>query len=178
MINGEYDKNNIFAKILRKEANADVVFENFRPGVMARLGFGFEDLKFLNPSIIYCAVSGFGQSGPLAKRPAYDQIIQGYSGLMSLTGPEDGDPYRAGYTVCDAMGAMTAAFAITAALFRKQITKEPAFIDVSMLDSTISTMASWVISNHLNTKREKEKLSQELKELQKILIGSKILKMK
>ena len=158
-LNLQHDRGQEIFKSLVK--TADVVFENFRPGVMARLGFGFEDLKFLNSSIIYCAVSGFGQSGPLAKRPAYDQIIQGYSGLMSLTGPEDGDPYRAGYTVCDAMGAMTAAFAITAALFRKQVTKEPAFIDVSMLDSTLSTMASWVISNHLNTGNIPERLGNQ-----------------
>lgn len=145
----------------RLAADADVVFENFRPGVMARLGLGHEDLKALNPGLIYCAVSGFGQDGPLAKRPAYDQIIQGYSGLMSLTGPEDGDPYRAGYTACDAMGAMTAAFAVTAALFRQRQTGEGAFIDVSMLDATLATMASWVISNHLNAGNDPKRLGNE-----------------
>jgi formyl-CoA transferase len=145
----------------RLAGDADIVFENFRPGVMARLGLGFNDLKAINPSIIYCAVSGFGQDGPLANRPAYDQIIQGYSGLMSLTGPEDGDPYRAGYTACDSMGAMTAAFAITAALYRKQQFGEGAFIDVSMLDATLTTMASWVISNHLNADNEPQRLGNE-----------------
>ena len=145
----------------RLAGDADIVFENFRPGVMARLGLGFNDLKAINPSIIYCAVSGFGQDGPLANRPAYDQIIQGYSGLMSLTGPEDGDPYRAGYTACDSMGAMTAAFAITAALYRKQQFGEGAFIDVSMLDATLTTMASWVISNHLNAGIEPQRLGNE-----------------
>jgi len=149
---------NIFKQLA---SGADVVFENFRPGVMARLGLGYDTLKAINPSLIYCAVSGFGQDGPLSKRPAYDQIIQGYSGLMSLTGPEDGDPYRAGYTACDAMGAMTAAFTVTAALLRKNQTSEGAFIDVSMLDATMATMASWVISNHLNTGNEPQRLGNE-----------------
>ncbi|HAA91252.1 MAG: CoA transferase [Rhodospirillaceae bacterium] len=145
----------------RLTEDADVVFENFRPGVMARLGLGFEDLKAIQPGLIYCAVSGFGQDGPLAARPAYDQIIQGYSGLMSLTGPEEGDPYRAGYTACDAMGAMTAAFAVTAALFRQRQTGEGAFIDVSMLDATLTSMASWVVSNHLNAGNDPQRLGNE-----------------
>ena len=92
--------------------NADVVFENFRPGVMKRLGLDYDSLKKINPGLVYCAVSGFGQDGPLSKRPAYDQIIQGYSGIMSVTGTEETGPFRAGYVVCDTMGAMTAAFAI------------------------------------------------------------------
>lgn len=130
--------------------DAGVVFENFRPGVMARLGLGYDDLKKINPGLVYCAVSGFGQDGPLSGRPAYDQIIQGYSGLMSVTGTEDTGPFRAGYVVCDTMGAMTAAFAIVAALYRKQATGEGAFVDVSMLDASIVTMAAWVVSNYVN----------------------------
>jgi CoA:oxalate CoA-transferase len=142
-------------------AGADVVFENFRPGVMARLGLGYDVLKAIRPSVIYCAVSGFGQDGPLSERPAYDQIIQGYSGLMSLTGPADGEPYRAGYTACDAMGAMSAALAVTAALYRQKQTGEGAFIDVSMLDATLTTMASWVVSNHLNAGNEPKRLGND-----------------
>ena len=130
--------------------DAHVVFENFRPGVMARLGLGYDDLKKTRPGLVYCAVSGFGQDGPLSKRPAYDQIIQGYSGLMSVTGTEETGPFRAGYVVCDTMGAMTAAFAIVAALYRAQATGEGAFVDVSMLDASLVTMAAWVISNYVN----------------------------
>lgn len=137
----------IFRKLV---ADADVVFENFRPGVMTRLGLGYEDLKKIKPDLIYCAVSGFGQEGPLSHRPAYDQIIQGFSGLMSLTGTPESGPVRAGYVACDAMGAVTAAFAVASALYRKKDTGEGAFLDVAMLDSTLATMASWVISNYLN----------------------------
>jgi len=129
---------------------ADVVLENFRPGVMARLGLGWDVLKAANPGLVYCAISGFGQTGPLAGRPSYDQIIQGFSGLMSLTGAEDGEPARAGYVVCDTMAAVMAAFAVSAALVRKARSGEGEMIDVSMLDSTLSTMASWLIAGYVN----------------------------
>ena len=137
----------IFKELVK---SADVVLENFRPGTMKRLGLDYAALKAENAGIIYCAVSGFGQSGPLSQRPTYDQIIQGFSGIMSLTGDKDTAPMRAGYLVCDTMAAMTAAFAICAALFRKANTGEGEMIDVSMLDSTLSTMASWLVSNYLN----------------------------
>ncbi|HTC09245.1 MAG TPA: CaiB/BaiF CoA-transferase family protein [Acetobacteraceae bacterium] len=129
---------------------ADVVLENFRPGAMARLGLSAEALRTLNPRLIYCAVSGFGQTGPLAGRASYDQIIQGYAGLMSLTGDAQSAPQRAGLVVCDTTAAITAAFAIAAALFRRASTGEGEVIDVSMLDSSLATMTSWMISNHLN----------------------------
>ncbi len=129
---------------------ADVVLENFRPGAMARLGLSAEALRTLNPRLIYCAVSGFGQTGPLAERASYDQIIQGYAGLMSLTGDAQSAPQRAGLVVCDTTAAITAAFAIAAALFRRASTGEGEVIDVSMLDSSLATMTSWMISNHLN----------------------------
>jgi len=129
---------------------ADVVIENFRPGTMDKLGLGYDTLKSVNPSIIYCAISGFGQEGPLAQRPAYDQIIQGFCGLMSLTGNEQTAPTRAGYIVCDTMAAMTAAFAICAALYCRAKTGKGDMIDVSMLDASLVTMAAWPISNYLN----------------------------
>ena len=103
----------LFRKLVR---TADVVVENFRPGVMDRLGVGFDVLKQDNPKLIYCAISGFGQNGPLRNLPAYDQIVQGMSGLMSITGDPDTAPYRVGYPVADTVGGMTAAFAIAAAL--------------------------------------------------------------
>ena len=134
----------------RLVGTADVVLENFRPGAMARLGLSAETLRALNPRLIYCAVSGFGQTGPLAERASYDQIIQGYAGLMSLTGDAQTAPMRAGLVVCDTTAAITAAFAIAASLFRRASTGEGEIIDVSMLDSSLATMTSWMISNHLN----------------------------
>ncbi|MEM6941499.1 MAG: CoA transferase [Pseudomonadota bacterium] len=124
---------------------ADVLVENFRPGVMERLGLGYEVLKAQNENLIYCAISGFGQHGPRKNDPAYDQIVQGISGVMSITGSAETAPYRVGYPLADTVGGMTAAFAIAAAL-----NAEPrgAFLDVSMTDAVISSMG-WVVSNHL-----------------------------
>ncbi len=127
---------------------ADVLVENFRPGVMSRLGLGYEALSELKPSLVYCAISGYGQQGPLKDAPAYDQIIQGLSGVMSITGDESSTPLRVGYPIADTLGGMTAAFAIASALVRRLSTGEGAFIDVSMLDCTLVTMG-WVVSNYL-----------------------------
>jgi crotonobetainyl-CoA:carnitine CoA-transferase CaiB-like acyl-CoA transferase len=127
---------------------ADVLVENFRPGVMGRLGVGYDDLKAVNPKLIFCAVSGFGQEGPMRGAPAYDQIVQGLSGVMSITGDAESAPLRVGYPVCDSIGGITAAFAIASALVRQRQTGEGTFIDVSMLDSTLATMG-WVVSNYL-----------------------------
>ena len=128
--------------------SADVLVENFRPGVMERLGLGYRELREFNSSLVYCAISGFGQSGPMKDAPAYDQIIQGLSGMMSVTGSEDSGPIRAGYPVADTVGGITAAFAIAAALVRRSRTGEGSLIDVSMLDSAIVSLG-WVVSNYL-----------------------------
>ena len=128
--------------------NAHVLVENFRPGVMDRLGLGYDQLRKLNPSLVYCAISGFGQDGPMKDTPAYDQIVQGLSGAMSITGDERCAPLRAGYPIADTLGGITAAFAIVSALIRQLKTDEGAFIDVSMLDSTLVSMG-WAISNYL-----------------------------
>ena len=93
--------------------------------------------KAIKPDLIYCAISGFGQDGPLRLNPAYDQIIQGLSGVMSVTGDAQSAPLRVGYPVADTMGGITAAYAISAALFRRERTGEGEFIDVSMLESTL-----------------------------------------
>ena len=128
--------------------SADVLVENFRPGVMAKLGLDYAVLRALNPRLIYCAISGFGQDGPMRGNPAYDQIIQGYSGVMAITGDNDSAPLRVGYPLCDTLGGMTAAFAISSALHARHRTGEGAFIDVSMLDATLSAMG-WAVSNYL-----------------------------
>ncbi len=132
----------------RLVATSDVVVENFRPGVMDRLGLGYTALKVAKPDIIYCAISGFGQSGPLKLNPAYDQIIQGLCGVMSVTGDAQSAPLRVGYPVADTMGGITAAFAIAAALFRRERTGEGELIDVSMLESSLVAMG-WAVSNWL-----------------------------
>ncbi len=126
---------------------ADVLVENFRPGVMDRLGTGYSALRKIRPELIYCAISGFGQDGPLRDLPAYDQIIQGMSGVMSITGSPDTAPYRVGYPVADTIGGLTAAFTIAAAL-AGPTSDRGRLIDVSMLESVIATMG-WVVSNYL-----------------------------
>jgi crotonobetainyl-CoA:carnitine CoA-transferase CaiB-like acyl-CoA transferase len=133
---------------LRLVATADALVENFRPGVMTRLGLGYEALAEVRPELVYCAISGFGQDGPLAANPAYDQIIQGLSGVMSVTGSPHTAPLRVGYPVCDTMGGITAAFAVAAALFRRERTGAGEFIDVSMLEATLVAMG-WAVSNWL-----------------------------
>ena len=131
--------------LCRLVETADVLVENFRPGVMDRLGLNYETLKTINPALIYCAISGFGQDGPWVARPAYDQIIQGASGLMSVTGDSTSAPIRAGSPVADTIGGLTAAMAISAALNARP---RGCMIDVSMLESLLATMG-WVLSNHL-----------------------------
>jgi crotonobetainyl-CoA:carnitine CoA-transferase CaiB-like acyl-CoA transferase len=132
----------------RLAATADVVVENFRPDVMPRLGLGYETLAAINPRLIYCAVSGFGQTGPDALKPAYDQIIQGLSGVMAINGDERLNPLRCGFPVCDTVGGLNAAFAIMAALYHRERTGEGQFIDVAMLDSIMPLMG-WVAANLL-----------------------------
>lgn len=146
--------------LLRLVQSADVLVENFRPGVMARLGVGHEVLAAVNPRLIYCAISGFGQDGPMKNAPAYDQIVQGLSGVMSITGSEESAPLRVGYPVADTIGGITAAFAIAAALVRQARNGEGEFIDVSMLDSTLVTMG-WVVSNFLIAGRTPRPMGNE-----------------
>jgi len=132
----------IFRRLVK---TADVVVENFRPGVMNRLGLDAVALRADHPRLVYCAISGFGQDGPWVHRPAYDQIVQGVSGVMSITGDGESAPLRVGYPVADTVGGMTAAFAIAAAL---NAPERGAVIDVSMLEAVLATMG-WVISDHL-----------------------------
>lgn len=135
----------VFRRLL---GTADVLLENFRPGVMERLGLGYATLREDKPDLIYCAISGFGQDGPMRDNPAYDQIIQGLSGVMSVTGDEKTAPLRVGYPVCDTVGGLTAAFAVAAALYGRAATGEGQYIDVSMLESSLVTLG-WQVSNWL-----------------------------
>jgi len=148
-------------EILRRlVTEADVLVENFRPGVMDRLGLSAQSLLAVNPRLVYCAISGFGNDGPLAHRPAYDQIIQGMSGAMSVTGGPDTAPLRVGYPVADTVGGMSAALAICAAVLAAQRTAQGRIIDVSMLEATMSTMG-WVVSNYLNAGVEPTPMGNE-----------------
>ncbi len=135
----------IFRKLVK---TSDVLVENYRPGVMERLGLSYKLLSEINPRLIYCAISGFGQTGPDAFKPAYDQIIQGLSGVMAINGDERLNPLRCGFPVCDTVGGLNAAFAIMAALYHREHTGEGQFIDIAMLDSIMPLMG-WVAANLL-----------------------------
>jgi crotonobetainyl-CoA:carnitine CoA-transferase CaiB-like acyl-CoA transferase len=127
---------------------ADVLLENFRAGVLARMGYGWPVLRELRPQLVYCAISGFGQSGPMRGAPAYDQVIQGLSGMMSITGTPETAPLRVGFPICDTIGGLMAAMAISAALAGRASTGKGCCLDVSMLEAAISAMG-WTVSNYL-----------------------------
>lgn len=127
---------------------ADVLLENYRAGVLARLGYDWDALQRLNPRLVYCAISGFGQTGPESQAPAYDQIVQGLSGMMSITGSEETAPLRIGFPVCDSVGGLMAAFAVSSALAGRSRTGHGSFIDLSMLEASVSAMG-WAVSNYL-----------------------------
>jgi crotonobetainyl-CoA:carnitine CoA-transferase CaiB-like acyl-CoA transferase len=130
--------------VRRLAANADVVMENYRPGVMDKLGIGYAALSKDNPRLIYCAVSGFGQNGPERVTAAYDGKIQAMSGIMSVTGDPQTGPMRAGFAVCDAIGGMTAAFAVASALYQRTHSGRGQLIDVAMLDAALSFLSAFV----------------------------------
>jgi CoA:oxalate CoA-transferase len=141
-------------------ASADALVENFRPGVMDRLGLGYEALKAVRPGLVYCAISGFGQTGPMRDNPAYDQIIQGLSGIMSITGTPETAPLRVGYPVADTLGGLVGAFAIASALVRQKTSGEGAFLDVSMLECTLSALG-WPVSNYLTAGVDPQPMGNE-----------------
>jgi CoA:oxalate CoA-transferase len=126
-------------------ARSDVIVENFRPGVMSRLGLGYPEARALKQDIVYCSVSGYGQSGPLRDWPAIDNIVQATSGMMSLGGDPGDPPIRVGFPVVDTLTGQTAAFAILAALFRRQRNGQGEYIDVAMMDASLAFMASAVV---------------------------------
>lgn len=123
---------------LQLAKDADVIVENFTPGVMARFGLDYETVKGVNPKIVYCSISGFGQTGPYQSRPAYDQIMQGISGIMSITGEPDGEPQKVGIAVTDIGAGMWSAFAVMTAIFHREQKGEGQYIDISMMDSQVA----------------------------------------
>ena len=120
---------------------ADVVVENMRPGKMAAVGLGFDDVKSLNRRLIYCSISGYGQDGPLALRPAYDLVVQARTGIMSITGKEGGEPVRVGPSIIDLSSGMWASNAICAALWKRDELGEAQHIDTSLFESGLAWMS-------------------------------------
>jgi len=125
----------------RLAGQADVVIENFRPGVMDKLGIGYAALSAINPRLIYCAVSGFGQTGPERNSAGYDGKMQAMSGIMSITGHEQTGPTRAGFAVCDVLSGLTAAFGLSSALFQRTHTGKGQLVDVSMLEASLACLS-------------------------------------
>ena len=124
----------------RLVSNADILIENFVPGTLERMGFGYAECATLRPDIIYCSISGFGQVGPDRNRAAYDQIAQGLGGLMSVTGEPDGAPMRVGIAIADLVAGMHAAYAVMVAAFHRQNTGEGQYIDTSLLSGQLAIM--------------------------------------
>jgi crotonobetainyl-CoA:carnitine CoA-transferase CaiB-like acyl-CoA transferase len=130
-------------------ASADVVVENFSPGVARRLGIGYEAARALRPNLVYCSLSGFGQDGAFGARPAYDHVVQAISGITMLTGTAQSVPNRIGPPLFDYLSGAYGAFAILAALRERDRTGQAQYVDVAMLDASIVAMAS-VVSGHRN----------------------------
>jgi crotonobetainyl-CoA:carnitine CoA-transferase CaiB-like acyl-CoA transferase len=141
--------------VKRLAAKADVVMENFRPGVMDKLGIGYEALSKVNPRLIYCCISAFGQTGPERLGAGYDGKIQAMSGIMAITGHEQTGPTRAGFAVCDVLSGATAAFGVSSALFQRTHTGKGQLVDVSMLEATIAFLsgqvADYTVAGHRQT---------------------------
>ena len=141
--------------IKRLAATSDVVIENFRPGVMDKLGIGYETLKAINPRLIYCAVSGFGQVGPDRATAAFDGMIQAMSGLMSITGFPTNGPTRVGFAGADVMSGFTAAFGVASALYQRTHTGKGQLVDVAMIDAVTGFLAQQ-FTEHMMTGRVHE----------------------
>ncbi len=148
----DLQKPDAIAIVKKLARNVDVVMENFRPGVMDKLGIGYEALSAINPKLIYCAVSGFGQTGPDRLRPGYDGKMQALSGIMAITGHPETGPTRAGFAVCDVLSGATAAFGVSSALYQRDRTGKGQLIDVSMLEATMAFLsgqiADWSVAGH------------------------------
>jgi len=145
------------ALLLRLVKDADVLVENYRPGVMKRLGIDYEQLSRVNPALVYASISGFGQSGPWAQRPGFDLMAQAMSGVMSVTGYPGGAPVKAGVPVADIGCALFATYAILAAYIGRQASGQGQYIDASLFDSAMA-FSVWDISEYWGTGRQPEPL--------------------
>lgn len=147
-LKAEKDKR-VLMKLIRQ---ADILVENFKPGTMERMGFGYDVVSSINPRIIHMAISGFGYTGPYRERGALDMVIQGMSGLMSLSGEPDGRPMRCGTSISDVVSGLYAFGAMAAALYDREKTGNGQFIDVAMLDATFSCLENAVINTCITGK--------------------------
>ncbi len=133
-------------------ASADVVVENFVPGVAAKLGIDYESVHKTNPNVVYCSVSGYGQTGPKSHEKAYDSAIQADSGIMSLTGHPESGPTRVGFMLVDVASGISAAYAIASALYRREVTGKGQYLDVAMFDTAMQLMccqaADYMVRGH------------------------------
>jgi crotonobetainyl-CoA:carnitine CoA-transferase CaiB-like acyl-CoA transferase len=125
-------------------AKSDVLVENFKPGTMERLGLGYHALAKENPGLVYCSISGFGQTGPLAQRPGYDQLMQAYAGLLSVTGERGRPAVRIGPTAIDILTGTHAAFGILAALRERDKSGQGQWVDTSLYEAAIHLMTQWI----------------------------------
>lgn len=141
----------------RLAANSDVLVENFRTGVLDKMGLGYEQLRDVNARLVYCSISGYGRTGPYADRPGYDCVIQAEGGFMGITGPEEGPPFRVGVPIIDITAGMFSATAILAALRARDLTGEGQLIDLSLLDTQVALLAN-VASNYLVGGQEPRRL--------------------
>ena len=129
-------------------AISDVLVENFRTGTLDKMGLGYEHLQALNPRLIYCSITGYGRTGPYSERPGYDFIIQAEGGIMGVTGPEQGPPFRVGVSIVDITTGIFTATAILAALRARDSTGEGQLLDISLIDTSVALLAN-VASNYL-----------------------------
>lgn len=141
--------------LLKLAARSDVFLENFAPGVADRLGAGYEAVRSVNPGIVYCSISGFGQDGPYRDRPAYDLILQGLGGLQAITGEPGAPPVRIGVAVADIAGGMFAAYAVAAALLRRERTHDGEHIDVSLMDAQLAWL-TYMAATYFATGKDPE----------------------
>jgi crotonobetainyl-CoA:carnitine CoA-transferase CaiB-like acyl-CoA transferase len=152
--------------VLKLAAKADVVMENFRPGVMDRLGLGYAALSAVNPRLIYCAISGFGQTGPARNEAGYDGKIQAMSGIMAITGHTEMGPTRAGFAVCDVLSGATGAFAISSALYQRTHTGKGQLLDVSMLEASLAFLttqvADYTVAGHHQRQAGNQAISRKV----------------
>jgi formyl-CoA transferase len=124
----------------RLVASADVLIENFRPGSLAQLGFGYPEVAVLNPRIVYCSISGYGQTGPHAQLPGYDAVIQGEAGIMDMTGAPDAEPTRVGVAITDYLAGLYASQGILLALYERQTSGLGQHVDIALFDAMLSVM--------------------------------------
>jgi crotonobetainyl-CoA:carnitine CoA-transferase CaiB-like acyl-CoA transferase len=144
-------------RLLELIETASVLVENFRPGTLERIGLDYPNLRAINPGLIYCSISGYGQNGPYAARPGYDFVAQAEAGLMAVTGAVEGEPQRVGSPVADNAAGMFACMSILAALYVRKSTGAGQYIDISLLEAAVSLLGN-VSSNHLISGEEAPRL--------------------